>query len=142
MLLELDPNKLDFFENSSLREIISTFCKSFFFLHFSVFCEFFFLLHFSFFKDQIKDSKKCIKPNVQVQKAEAIAWVQFESWGCSPRFSPNCGLLELHRRYLLQPSPSLLGSIWVRGTSSWFFNLDFLICCSWFGFSNSFFVVF
>ena len=51
-------------------------------------------------------------------------------------FSPNRGLLrlELRRRCLLQPSSLLLGSIWVRRTSSWFFYLGFLICCSWFGF--------
>ncbi|KAK7842387.1 hypothetical protein CFP56_014064, partial [Quercus suber] len=32
--------------------------------------------------DQIKDSEKCIKPIVRVQKAEVVAWVQSESWGC------------------------------------------------------------
>ena len=129
LLLELDHNRLDFFENSSLIEMIFSLCESFFFLHFSTFCEFFFFLHFSFFKDQIKDSEKCIKPIVEVQRVEVVAWVQSESWGCSLGFSPNCGLLrlELHRCCLLQPSLSLLGSIWVRGTSLWFFDLLFVI---------------
>ena len=52
LLLELDHNRLDFFENSSLIEMIFSLCESFFFLHFSL------------FKHQTKDLEKCIKPTV------------------------------------------------------------------------------
>ena len=55
---------------------------------------------FFFFKTQIKDSKNAQRLKkrgfvVRSSWLEAAAWVQFESWGCLPTFSPNRGLLRL-----------------------------------------------